>query len=139
MMCTIRRLFLLNAFLSLFSLSTAAEKPVQVQWDPPTPEEAELISGYNIYEITITPPIRPAKYDINIVSPLPAIHLVSYTKINTTLIPAGTFTFTIHRARPGMQTVVRAYSAIWDTESPDSDILTFPLLPPKQKGLKNIR
>jgi hypothetical protein len=113
-------------------------KPVGVEWDPPVPAEVELVDGYNVYEVTITPKILPERYSVNLVSPLSPEFTVEYRKLNTELIPKGTFKFTIVDARPGFQTIVRAYSATWDVKSPDSDILTLRPLPRAPAGLKAV-
>ncbi len=112
-------------------------KPVRVVWDPPTPEDAPHVEGYNVYEVTITPPLKPADYAVNLVSPLPPAYSLTATRLNTELIPAGTLEFTITTATPGMQTIVRAFNSTWG-ESPDSDILTLRPLPPKPAGLKTV-
>lgn len=123
------------AFLSL-SASAQVSKSIIVVWDPPPPHEVELVDGYNVYQVFITPPLKPSNYATNIPSPLPAGYTITYKKLNATLIPAATRAFTIPNATPGMQSVCRAYSVGWDTESPDSDILTLRPLPAKPEGLK---
>lgn len=95
------------------------------------------MEGYNVYEVSITPPLKPADYSVNLVSPLPPAYTIAATRLNSELIPAGTHTFTITVATPGMQTIVRAWNSTWG-ESPDSDILTLRPLPPKPAGLKAV-
>lgn len=124
---------------SFCQLSAQVEKPITVKWDPPSLEEEEFISGYNIYQVFIKPEVKPLKYDINLVTPLSSQYTVTYQKINSSLIPKGVYSYTIEKASPGMQTVVRAYSAEWDEESPDSDILTFRPLPKKPNGFKSAK
>lgn len=138
-----RYLVFVKPFLLLFltllpaGLTVANPKPVGVVWDPPAPEDAPHVKGYNVYEVTITPPLKPADYAVNLVSPLPPAYSLTATKLNAELIPAGTLEFTITTATPGMQTIVRAFNSTWG-ESPDSDILTLRPLPPKSAGLKAV-
>jgi len=131
-------LLLFAAILAII-LSTAAqaqEKPVRVVWDPPEGEEVQRVDGYNVYRVTITPMLRPADYDVNLTTPLAPEYTMAYQKLNTELIPKGTFEFTIEKATPGFQTIVRAYSKTWDVESPDSDVLTLRDAPGKVQGHK---
>ncbi|MFN0129152.1 MAG: hypothetical protein ACKV19_20980 [Verrucomicrobiales bacterium] len=128
-------LFLLTLLAA--GVALANPKPVRVVWDPPTPEDAPHVEGYNVYQVTITPPLKPTDYAVNLVSPLPSAYSLTATKLNPELIPAGTLEFTIAAARPGMQTIVRAWNSTWG-ESPDSDILTLRPLPPKPAGLKAV-
>jgi hypothetical protein len=127
---------LLNLLIGV-STADAQSKPVRVVWDPPTPEDAPNVEGYNVYAVTITPPLKPADYEVNLVSPLPPAYSLTATKLNAELIPAGTLEYTITAATPGMQTIVRAWNSTWG-ESPDSDILTLRPLPPKPAGLKAV-
>jgi hypothetical protein len=79
-------------------VALANPKPVRVVLDSPTPEDAPHVEGCNLYEVTITPPLKPADYAVKFVSPLP---------------PA----YTITAATPGRQTIVRAWNSTWG-ESP---------------------
>ena len=38
----------------------ANPKPVRVVWDPPIPEDAPHVEGYNVYAVTITPAAQPS-------------------------------------------------------------------------------
>jgi hypothetical protein len=132
------KLFLLLPLILLVAgVALANPKPVRVVWDPPTSEDAPHVEGYNVYAVTITPPLKPADYTVNLVSPLPPAYSLTATKLNPELIPAGTLEYTIAAATPEMQTIVRAYNSTWG-ESPDSDILTLRPLPPKPTGLKAV-
>jgi hypothetical protein len=122
--------------LCFFSPLMAQEKPVKVIWDAPTTDQVELIDGYNVYQAMITPTLLPTKYDVNLTSPLPAGYTVTYKKLNSVLIPKTTQEFIIDKATPGLQIIVRAYSATWDLESTDSDVLTLRPMPAKPKGPK---
>lgn len=124
------------AVLAFAPAAGAQGKPARVVWDPPPPEEIQAVTGYNIYRVTITPALLPTDYSVNLVSPLPPPYATAHQKLNAELIPAPTREFIIADATPGMQTIVRAYSAEWNIESPDSDILSFRPLPGKVDGLK---
>ncbi|MFN0129615.1 MAG: hypothetical protein ACKV19_23360 [Verrucomicrobiales bacterium] len=129
--------FLFLVTLLVAGVAQANPKPVRVVWDPPTPEDAPHVEGYKVCEVTITPPLKPVDYEVNLVSPLPPAYSLTATKLNAELIPAGKLEYTITAATPGMQTIVRAFNSTWG-ESPDSDILTLRPLPPKPAGLKTV-
>lgn len=123
----------------VFALAAQAqERPVKVGWDPPLPHDVGNVDGYNVYRVTITPALVPADYDVNLTTPLSSEYVMAYEKLNTELIPKGTFEFIIPAAYPGHQSVVRAYSATWNIESADSDILTLRPAPGKVQGLKSV-
>lgn len=129
-------LLLALAGLLLAASAHAQEKPVRVIWDPPATDQADLISSYNVYRVTVTPALLPADYDVNIPTPVEGTYALAYQKLNTDPIAKDSQEFTIDKATPGMQLVVRAYSATWGGESPDSDILTLRPMPGKVQGLK---
>lgn len=123
--------------LALAMLTTTATfgRDVTVVWDPPTPEDAPRVEGYNVYEITFVPPVLPPGPSAlaNITSPV-AGSVSTVRKLNTAPIPAGTHEFTITDVRDGLQTIVRAFN--FQGESPDSDVLTLIDPPKKPGGLK---
>jgi hypothetical protein len=64
--------FLLLLFTLLAACGALANpKPVRVFSDPPTPEDVPHVEGSDVYAVTINPPLKPADYAVNLVSPLP--------------------------------------------------------------------
>jgi hypothetical protein len=124
------------AALILFACK-AQGRDVRVIWDPPTPQDAVSLEGYNVYEVTFDPPVAPPKpaAEANIPSPVSG-SVKTERKLNTEPIPAGTLEFVIKDARPGMQTIVRAFNFMG--ESPDSDVLTLHDVPKKPEGVKAV-
>lgn len=62
---------LLSCLLIAASTASAQTKPVRVVWDPSTPEGTPHVEGYNVYAVTISPPLKPVDCAVNLVSPLP--------------------------------------------------------------------
>lgn len=122
----------------LFALLIPAKAGnVLVTWDAPAQPAAILVEGYNVYEVTFTPPVAPPKpaAEANIPSPVAGAVGV-YRKLNTTLIPATTLEFRINDYRSGTQLVIRG--ANFMGESPDSDVLTLHSVPVKPSGVKAV-
>ena len=130
------RLFAITVALLVSSIIAAA-RDVKVAWDGPTPQDATNVEGYNLYEVTFEPAVLPPKpsASANIPSPV-AGSVATYRKINAEPIPAGTLEFIIVDARPGLQTVVRAFNFMG--ESDDSDVLTLHDVPKRPEGVKAV-
>lgn len=121
----------------ILTASITFARDVKVAWDPPLPGEAASVEGYDVYEITLDPPVAPPKPapEANIQSPV-AGSTATYRKLNATPIPAGTQEFLIKDARPGLQIVVRAFNFMGTSN--DSDILTIHDVPKKPEGVKAV-
>lgn len=128
----VERLIIGLIFAILLAAATFA-RDVKVVWDPPLPGDSP--EGYNVYEVTFTPPVAPPKPapEANIPSPV-AGAVATYRKLNDA--PILEREFIIKDARPGLQTIVRAFNFMG--ESPDSDVLTIHDVPKKPEGVKAV-
>ncbi len=129
---------ILTFLVLLASTSAQAQsKAVRLTWDAAPAVDVPNLDGYNVYQVVITPPIKPADFLVNIPTPLPAGHTLTLTKVNESVIPAVQLEYVVKNATPGMQLVVAATNTTWG-DGPISDIVTLRPLPPKPAGLKAV-
>lgn len=124
---------IIGLIFAILLASAALSRDVKVAWDPPLPGDSP--EGYNVYEVTFTPPVAPPKPapEANIPSPV-AGAVATYRKLNDTLILEREFI--IKDARPGLQAIVRAFNFMG--ESDDSDVLTIHDVPKRPEGVKAV-
>lgn len=126
---------IIGLIFAVLLVSAALGGNVRVTWDPPSPEDAQSLEGYNVYEVTFDPPVAPPKpaAEANIPSPVVG-STATYRKINTA--PITTQEYVIENYRPGMQLIVRAFNFMGESE--DSDVLTLHEVPKKPEGVKAV-
>lgn len=126
---------IIGLIFAILLVSASLAGDVRVTWDPPAPEDAQSLEGYNVYEVTFDPPVAPPKpaAEANIPSPVVG-STATYRKINAEPITAQEYV--IENYRPGMQLVVRGFNFMGESE--DSDVLTLHAVPKKPEGVKAV-